>query len=326
MNCQVQAKPMAVSGLHHVTAISGPARRNHAFYTEVLGLRLVKKTVNFDDPAAYHLYYGDAEGRPGTLLTFYSWENTAPGQPGTGETQQTAFRIPAAALDYWRDRFTAHHVPHAAPVRQFGETVLAFQDPDGTNLALIGSDDAGPGTLRQNGPASAWSGGGVPAAQAICGLHSVTLLLGDITATAAVLRDVFGYREIARGGEVTRFATQSGAPGSILDLARANAVSRGHPGPGSVHHIALRAASDAEQAAMVQTLQQMHGITTTAQLDRFYFRSVYFRAPGDVLFEISTDDPGFAVDEPPAELGQALKLPKFLEKLRPRIEATLRGW
>jgi glyoxalase family protein len=305
---------MQRNGIHHVTAIAGGARRNLDFYTRTLGLRLVKKTVNFDDPGTYHFYYGDEAGRPGTILTFFPWEHVTPGRIGVGATQETAFRIPASALGYWAHRFLDRGVPHQAPEKRFGETVLPFTDPDGMKLALV----AVPGIEGEPGVDSAE----VPADAAIRGLHGVTLLLEQSALTGAILSDVFGFAEAGRDGMSTRFKAGDGI-GGVVDLRAAGGFLRHRQGAGSVHHVAFRAADDAAQAAMVRKLAEHHGLRTTEQKDRNYFRSVYFREPGGVLFEIATDVPGFAVDEPAAALGAALKLPRFLEPRRPEIEAVL---
>lgn len=306
---------MQINGIHHVTAIAGPARRNLDFHGRVLGLRLVKKTVNFDDPGTYHLYYGDAAGAPGTILTFFPWEHAAPGRLGVGETQETVFRVPEGAIGYWTHRFVENGVPHDAPVKRFGETVLAFRDPDGMRLALVGL----PGIDGE----VAWNGSDVPAEHAIRGFHSVSLLLDDAAPTGAILSDVFGFREVAREGALTRYRAEGAALGNVVDLRTAGGFLPARQGAGSVHHVAFRAADDAAQEEMVRKLAENHGIRTTEQRDRNYFRSVYFREPGRVLFEIATDVPGFAVDEPAATLGEALKLPAGLETQRARIEALL---
>ncbi|MGJ3263704.1 MAG: ring-cleaving dioxygenase [Salinarimonas sp.] len=303
---------MSDIGLHHVTAISGEARRNRDFYTRVLGLRLVKKTVNFDDPGTYHLYFGDEAGSPGTILTFFPWANAAPGRAGAGETAETAFRVPKSAIGFWLARFVAHSVDHDGPTTRFGRPVVAFRDPDGMRLALVGVDGA------EGEPARAHDE--IDAAHAIRGFESVTLELTAIEGTAAVLTQVFGFAEAAREGGRVRF--EGTAPvGAAVELV-ASTAGRPRPGAGSVHHVAFRATDDAAQAAMAETLAGM-GLPTTEQKDRNYFRSVYFREPGGVLFEIATDDPGFSADEPAESLGEALMLPPFLEPHRARIEAVL---
>ncbi|RDI60008.1 ring-cleaving dioxygenase [Microvirga subterranea] len=306
---------MRQNGIHHITAIAGPARRNLDFYTQTLGLRLVKKTVNFDDPSTYHFYYGDEAGQPGTILTFFPWEHAAPGRLGVGETQETVFRVPEGSLGYWMHRLVEKGVPHEVPAKRFGETVLAFKDPDGMRLAIVAVPAIG------NEPA--WSDGEIPAEHAIRGFHSASLLLARAAPTGAILTDVFGFTEVAREGSVVRYKAGDTALGGIVDLREAGDFLHGRPGAGTVHHIAFRAASDAVQAEMVDKLLRNHGIRTTEQKDRDYFRAVYFREPGGLLFEIATDDPGFEVDEPSTSLGQSLKLPRFLEPSRGEIEAVL---
>ncbi|HWM80841.1 MAG TPA: ring-cleaving dioxygenase [Pseudolabrys sp.] len=306
---------MRKNGIHHVTAIAGAARCNFDFYTRVLGLRLVKKTVNFDDPGTYHFYYGDETGQPGTILTFFPWEHAVPGQLGLGETQETVFRIPEGSIGYWAHRFVEESVSHDGVAKRFGENVLSFKDPDGLQLALV----AVPGI--ENEPAR--GGGGVPAEHAIRGFHSISLLLRDATPTGAILSDVFGFSETAREGSAVRFKANGVKIGGIVDIRVDATVSRGRQGRGSVHHVAFRAADDATEFAMMKALADNHGIRTTEQKDRNYFRSLYFREPGGVLFEIATDIPGFAIDEPAASLGQSLQLPPQYEARRKEIEAVL---
>jgi glyoxalase family protein len=303
-----------MSGIHHVTAIAGKATRNLDFYTHVLGLRFVKKTVNFDDPGTYHLYYGDCVGHPGTILTFFPWEHATPGRGGVGLTQQTSFRIPAASIGYWTHRFIEQGVTHEALEKRFGEPVLPFTDPDGMSLALVGAA----GTEAE----ATWDGAGVPVEHAIRGFHGVTLLLDEGAKTAAVLRDVLGFKDAGTDGPLKRFHA-SEPIGSIVDIREAKGFLPGRLGSGSVHHVAFRAPDDATQTAMAQKLVSEHGLHPTQQLDREYFRSVYFREPGGILFEIATDDPGFTVDEPAETLGRDLKLPPFLESDRKKIEAAL---
>ncbi len=303
------------SGIHHVTSIAGAPRRNVDFYTKTLGLRLVKKTVNFDDPHTYHFYYGDRAGHPGTILTFFPWEHAAPGQLGIGETQETVFAVPEASIGYWTQRFVEKSVSHERPMKRFGETVLSFRDPDGTRLAVAGVK----GVESKPG----WTDGGVPDEHAIRGLHSVSLLLAQIEPTARILTDVFGFAPGGSEDTTTRYRASGFDLGGIVDLRGAGEFLRARQGAGSVHHIAFRAADDSAQSAMVIKLQQDFGLRTTEQKDRNYFRSVYFREPGGVLFEIATDPPGFAIDEPADKLGEALKLPPIYESRRAEIEAAL---
>ncbi|WP_071000331.1 ring-cleaving dioxygenase [Methylobacterium sp. C1] len=304
---------MPVNGIHHVTAISGPARRNVDFYTTVLGLRLVKRTVNFDDPGTYHLYYGDEVGSPGTILTFFPWAGAAQGRLGVGETQETAFRVPAGSIHDWRRRFAECDVAHDPVEERFGEEVLPFRDPDGMRLALVGvaGIEADP----------AWTGG-VAAERAIRGFHSLRLLLRDSASTGAILADVFGFAEAGSDGPARRFEADA-VPGGFVDLVAEPGAEPGTPGAGSVHHVAFRAADDADALGMGRRLLEGHRIQTTDQRDRNYFRSLYFREPGGVLFEIATDIPGFLVDEPSPALGRALKLPAQYEPRREEIEAVL---
>jgi glyoxalase family protein len=303
---------MVRNGIHHVTAIAGQARRNLDFYSRTLGLRLVKKTVNFDDPGAYHLYYGDAAGTPGTILTFFPWEGAAAGRAGVGEVQETLFRIPRSAIGYWTVRLIAYGVERTD---RFGEPVLTLRDPDGMRLALVG--------LAGIDGEIAWDNGDIPVEHAVRGLHGVSLMLEDAALTGEVLVNVFGFAAAGREGDAMRYRVDGTAMGGVVDLRSVGGFLPARLGRGSVHHLAFRAADDAAQAAMVTTLAGDHGIHTTEQKDRDYFRSVYFREPGGVLFEIATDIPGFAVDEAPRELGTALKLPRFLQPRRGEIEAAL---
>jgi glyoxalase family protein len=305
-----------MSGIHHVTAISGNASANVDFYTRTLGLRLVKKTVNFDDPGTYHLYYGDEQGHPGTILTFFPWEHAAAGRNGVGLAEQTAFRVPAASIGYWTHRLIQKSAPHEALGKQFGEPVLSFTDPHGLRLALVG--------VAAAASEPAWSNGEIPAEHAIRGFHGVILMLEHAEPTAAILTDVLGFKQAGREGPLVRYEAD-GAPGNgnIVIIREAGGFLPGRMGRGSVHHIAFRAADDAEQAQMAQKARDTHRVSTTPQIDRHYFRSIYFREPGGILFEIATDPPGFAVDEPVAALGRELKLPPFLEPRRREIEAVL---
>ena len=306
---------MTRNGIHHVTAITRNASRNLEFYTRILGLRFVKKTVNFDDPGTYHLYYGDEVGRPGTILTFFPWEHAAQGRSGVGLTHETSFRVPEPSIGYWVHRFTDRGVPYRAIEKRFGRTVLPFSDPDGMSLALVGV----PGAEGE----PAWSNGDVPIEHAVRGFDGVTLMLDDAEPTGAILTDVLGFSEAGREEAYVRYRADEATLGGIVDIRVAGGFLAGRMGAGSVHHIAFRAADDGAQAEMARKLVENHGRHVTEQKDRKYFRAVYFRKPGGVLFEIATDDPGFTVDEPATSLGRALKLPGFLEAQRDRIEAVL---
>lgn len=307
---------MKSAGIHHVTAIAGSAARNLDFYTRVLGLRLVKKTVNFDDPSAYHLYFGDAEGSPGTIVTFFPFEHAAAGRVGVGEVEEIMLAVPAASLGFWSHRLVEKGVEHSSIEKRFGESVLPFKDPDGMRLSFVGVPVATAATPDGSGDAA------VPAEHAIRGVHGVSLLLEEAEPTAAILSGVFGFEKTGEEGSRQRYS--SGATiGGIVDVHAVGGFLKPRPGRGSVHHLAFRAADDADQAAMAKALTDDHGREVTEQKDRKYFRSVYFREPGYVLFEIATDAPGFAVDEAPEALGTGLMLPDEYEQLRPRIEATL---
>ena len=303
-------------GLHHVTALSGNISRTHDFYTRVLGLRLVKKTVNFDDAASWHLYYGDTTGLPGTLITFFSWEDTRAAKPGFGEAVAVAFSIPPGSAPYWAERLADEGVTCAQGV-DAKSPVIAFHDPDGLALELVEQDllDLSHPHLEDVSPE-----------HAITGLHAATLLVGDMEATARVLMDVFGWREMARaelpGVERLRFHSGTQAQGAQIDLLRADGAPQAKRGTGSVHHLAFRTSSDAQQTEMVAELRKL-GLETTPVLDRTYFRSVYFREPSGVLFEIATDAPGFTVDENVERLGEAVKLPAHLQDKREVILAKL---
>jgi glyoxalase family protein len=307
-------RPMT-DGIHHVTAIAGSAHRNVEFYTRTLGLRMVKKTINYDDPRTYHFYYGDETGQPGTILTFFPSERVAAGRLGIGETQEILFRVAESSIGYWTHRFIQKGVTHEPLDRRFGETVLSFKDSDDMRLALV----AVPGIESE----PAWSDGQVPNEHAIRGLHSVSLLLRDAAPTGAILTDVFGFSKAGREGSTVRFKADNTAIGGVVDIRVVGDFLHGRQGVGSVHHIAFRAADDQAEFAMMKKLSENHDIRTTDQKDRTYFRSLYFREPGGVLFEIATDIPGFTIDEPVASLGTSLKLPRQYEMQRRDIEAVL---
>lgn len=305
---------MKSTGIHHVTAIAADARRNVQFYAETLGLRLVKRSVNQDDPTTYHLYYGDERGGPGTILTFFPWQGIRRGQVGTGQVAATAFAVPQASLGWWIERLVTHGVAHTGPERRFDESVVRFNDPDGLVLELVATASAG---------GAGWSGGGVPAEHAIRGFHGVTIWADDPALTVPVLTDILGMRQVAVDGTLTRYAADSdGRPGAFVDIRQARGFLRGRSGGGTVHHVAFRVADDAvEQAIRARVVEA--GLHPTAPVERFYFRSVYFHEPGGVLFELATDGPGFDVDEPLDQLGTTLKLPPWLEGQRTIIAAAL---
>jgi glyoxalase family protein len=301
-------------GLHHVTAIASEPQRNLDFYVGLLGLRLVKRTVNFDDPGSYHFYFGDAVGTPGTILTFFPWPNARQGRRGVGEVDATAFATPAGSEDYWLERLKAHRVAAELATGRFDEPVIRFADPDGMVVELI----AGASPAVTN-----WNDGPIPAAQAVRGLQGVTLALAHLEPTAKLLTDVLGYEIIREQSDSLRLrAPGESAPGKLIDLLRVANGRRGITAAGSVHHIAFRAPDEATQIAWRERLVAL-GYGVSPVMDRTYFRSIYFREPGGVLFEIATDGPGFTHDESAAELGAHLHLPSWMESARSRIETVL---
>ncbi|HSA79412.1 MAG TPA: ring-cleaving dioxygenase [Geminicoccaceae bacterium] len=304
----------AIEGLHHITAISGPPQRNLDFYAKVLGLRFVKRTVNFDDPSVYHLYYGDAAGTPGTVLTFFPWERLGRGRPGIGEASLTQFAVPPGSLPFWRTRLEANGALISGPAEHFGEGRLLGEDPDGLNFALVVPADA-----DERAP---WTTEGIDREVAIRGFHGVTLTLADPAPTAALLEDLLGYEALGQEAGTQRFAAPHAPHARIVDIVVLPDGQRALQGRGSVHHIAFAVADRATQLAVRERLVAA-GYGVTPVIDRNYFYSIYFRSPGGVLFEIATAEPGFAVDEPVAELGQRLKLPAQHEHLRAELERTL---
>jgi glyoxalase family protein len=307
-----------IPGIHHVTAICGDPQRNVEFYTGVLGLRLVKRTVNFDDPGSYHLYYGDGLGSPGTIMTFFAWilppMVTAKGRQGTGQIATTSFRIPEASLDFWVDRLAATGMDFDGPALRFGEAVVSLVDPDGLELELI---------ARGGGPQRApWRDGPIPVEHAIRGFAGATLWLQGYQRTAVLLTQTMGLREVGSEGALFRFRVGDGDDAATLDLHCRPEADPGRMGIGAIHHIAWRTLDGAEQERWRAVLTEA-GYDVTPVLDRKYFRSIYFREPGGVLFELATDPPGFTTDEAPDELGNQLTLPDWLEPRRVRIEARL---
>ncbi|MFR9731156.1 ring-cleaving dioxygenase [Saccharopolyspora sp. MS10] len=303
---------IATSGLHHVTAIAGDPQRNADFYLRALGLRLVKTTANFDDPGTYHLYYGDAAGRPGSLITFFPRPDAESGRHGTGQATCTAFSVPEGSIGWWR-RHLAEQGIESEPVQERdGEEVLGLRDPDGLRLELVAHP--------QPDPREPWDGL-VPAEHAVRGLHSVALSVTEEDATAEMLRGL-GIDFTAQQGERLRFAAGDGGPGTLVDVVVAPREPEGLVAAGTVHHVAWRAPDEAAQLAWREELVG-GGVDVTEIRDRQYFRSIYFREPGGTLLEIATDEPGFTADEPLLELGRALKLPPWLEPDREQIRRAL---
>jgi glyoxalase family protein len=303
-----------IEGLHHVTAIAGEPQPNIDFYTSVLGLRLVKLTVNFDDPTTYHIYYGDGQGHPGTILTFFPWPGAYVGRIGTGQLTVTSFAVPDKSLPYWRKRLGKRGVEFEDARSDFGEERLFFQDPDGLQLELVSTSNADPDRLWERGP--------VPTEHAIRGFHHVTLSENGYERTASLLTDILGFKQIARHENRFRYAVADGTPSTIVDLVCAPEARAGRVAVGTVHHVAWRTATDREQVRWRDTLMKEQ-YDVTPIIDRQYFHSIYFREPGGVLFEIATDPPGFAIDESVELLGTALKLPPELEKARFELERLL---
>jgi glyoxalase family protein len=299
------------SGLHHVTAIGSDPQRNIDFYIRGLGLRLVKKTVNFDNPGTYHLYYGDDAGRPGSLMTFFPWQGVPQGRVGSGQSTSTAFSVPAGSLGWWRDHFAELAVDSAITSEDSSEERLSLRDPDGLRLDFVASS--------VTDPRDPWDSASVPAEYAVRGQHSSVLTVVDPAGTVRTLTEELGMRILSEQGSRTRVAAGDGAPGTIVDVI---ADPTGRPGltaGGTVHHVAFRVPDAETQNAWREQLVD-RGYQVTAILDRQYFTSIYFREPGGVLFEIATDTPGFDIDEPLLELGRGLKLPPWLEPSREDIE------
>ena len=303
-----------ISGLHHVTAIADDARRNYEFYTQVLGLRMVKRTVNFDDPGTYHFYYGDEIGTPGTILTFFPWQGIGQGHTGTGMATDIGYSVPANSLTFWEDRFKRFNVKHGQLQEKFGEQLLPFQDPDGLNLEMIVA--ANKDNRKQ------WSTSEVNEDVAIKGFHNITITVRGITGTASILTDIFGYRLLKQDGNRYRFITEAIDSAAIVDIIEAPTLAQGRNAAGTNHHVAFRVKDDNILMEFREKIVQK-GMNITPKIDRDYFFSLYFREPGGVLFELATDNPGFTKDETVEQLGSSLKLPKQYEGSRSRIESVL---
>jgi glyoxalase family protein len=306
-------------GIHHVTCIAGDPQANLDFWVETLGLRLVKRSINQDDPGTYHFFFADAEGTPGTSMTFFPWEDMPSGTVGSGQVSRTAFRVPEGSLDYWEDRFDDYGIAYEDRVERFGETVLPFADPDGLPVELVAVE------VPDDDPTVPWTEW-VPEAHAIRGFHSVTLWLADPQRTSDVLRTM-GFEEVGTeqsegdvpDDERVRFAAD-GPVGKYVDVLPT--IRSGRQGHGTVHHVAFQTPTDADQGAMRKAVRTM-GVSPTRPIDRHWFRSVYFREPGGVLFELATKEPGYTSDEPLSDLGGRLVLPGQFEERREEIEAGL---
>jgi glyoxalase family protein len=300
-----------IKGLHHVTSMAADAQTNNDFFTKLLGLRRVKQTVNFDAPDVYHLYYGDAAGTPGSVMTYFPFPNMGAGRPGIGEVGETAFAVPRGALPFWRARLSSRGVQGLDDDTTFGEARLRFQGPDGDGFALVEADD----------DRAPWTGSDVPADVAIRGFRGARFRLGEASATGELL-GFMGYEQIDRQGDLTRFALPGGNGADVIDIEARGRVEPARQGAGSVHHIAFAVEDRAAQLAVRQALLQT-GYQVTPVIDRDYFWAIYFRTPGGILFEVATNEPGFDRDEDPEHLGEALKLPAQHAHLRAQIEAQL---
>jgi glyoxalase family protein len=304
-----------ILGIHHITAIAGDAKRNFDFYTKILGLRFVKRTVNFDDPHTYHFYFGDEQGTPGTILTFFPWgDKVRKGNRGAGMATEIGYSVPEGSLDFWMDRFEKNNVIYNKPAVKFGQKYLTFLDPDGLKLELVetqATDDRKPFETEE-----------IKADIATKGFFNTTLTLNSIKATALILTDVFGYKLIAQESNRYRYATDAIGTANVIDLVELPTEPRGIGAGGTIHHIAFRVKNDEVQMEFHKKITEL-GLAITPRIDRNYFHSLYFREPGGVLFEIATDNPGFTIDEPLEELGTHLKLPAQYESQRSTIEKHL---
>jgi glyoxalase family protein len=306
----------ATSGLHHITAIAGPAQENLDFYAGVLGMRLVKKSVNQDDPGTYHLFYADAEGHPGTDITFFPWAELAPSRAGYGLSSEVVLAVPPGSVDFWRQRLTRYGTKIFEPEERFGQRVLPLADRHGLRLALVESESS------LGRPFAAWERSPVPVEHQIRGLESARMLERDLEETIAFLTGALGFKESGEENGWHRYSVAEGSSGEYVDLRAAPDSPRGAWGTGRVHHLAWRVNDDAHELETRERVLRA-GAHPTPVIDRFWFKSVYFREPGGVLFELATDGPGFHVDEKMESLGESLVLPPWLEPNRAAIEAHL---
>src|SRR5467141_1239435 len=303
-----------VLGLHHVTAISSDPQKTLDFYAKTLGLRLIKLTVNYDDPSTYHVYFGDEIGHPGTVLTFFPWPGQPRGRKGAGQVTETSFSIPRESIQFWQERLKSLGVSVEVLSQRFGDTVLSFEDQDGQGLELVGTK-----VIEDR---TGWTEGPVPKQHAIRGFHSVTLLEELLERTESVLIDTLGFRRVGEEENRFRYETEKGAAGTIVDIVSRPDSKRGFVSVGTVHHVAFRALDDEHQKDLRQEILKAD-LNVTQVINRNYFHSIYFREHGGVLFEVATDQPGFAIDESPEQLGTRLTLPPWLEESRAEIEKNL---
>jgi len=308
----IRDKP-AVHGIHHVTAIAGDAQENLTFYAGVLGMRLVKRSVNQDDPGTYHLFYADAAGTPGTDVTFFPWSRLAPARRGAGMVGEIALAVSSGSLAWWRERLAMHGVVRTEDESRFGEPALPFRDPHGLPLALV--------EIEEERAFAAWEASSVPVEHQIRGVHAVRIQERVLGPTVELLEGVLGFARVASDEGWHRWAASAGS-GAYADFREAPEAPFGRWGTGAVHHVAWRVRDDEEQLAVRAAVEAI-GLSPTPVIDRFWFRSVYFKEPGGTLFELATDGPGFDRDEDPARLGETLVLPPWLERQRREIEAAL---
>jgi len=303
---------MATRGIHHITAVAGDPKQIYEFYTQVLGLRLVKKTVNFDDPSVYHLYYGNEHGDPGTILTFFPWEHLQDGKPDVGQVVAISFSVPTGSKNFWLNHLQNQDIDIEAPFSRFGKEVIGLQDPNGLHLEIVFDPKAN--------TVDGWDGGPIPNEHTIRGFHGATLAERNYTKTGQLLEEHLGFNKTNQLDN--RHLYETGADfGSVIEIIDQFDLN-GRDGKGTVHHIAFRAENEDEQFDICQQLEYK-GYYLTEVKDRQYFKSVYFHEPGGILFEIATDPPGFTIDEDFEELGTALKLPPWLETHRHNIEREL---
>ncbi|MGK2963014.1 MAG: ring-cleaving dioxygenase [Gemmatimonadaceae bacterium] len=306
-------------GIHHVTGIASDPQRNLDFYAGMLGLRFVKRTVNFDDPHTYHFYFGDEVGTPGSIMTFFPWPKARRGRQGSGQVAVTSFAVLPGVIGFWIERLISHNIRYEGPTRREGgagpESVLAFKDHDGLLLEIVGS----PGAEAR----PAWGGArGISQQNAIHGFHAIALWVEKHDPTERVLLDTLGFRELHEEGSTKRFCVGDGGPGRLVDVRAIGGFGEGSIGAGTVHHVAFAVPDDEAELEMRERARSA-SLNPTPVIDRNYFRSVYFREPGGVLFEMATNSPGFTIDEPLAQLGESLKLPAQYESRREEIEAVL---
>lgn len=302
-----------ITGIHHVTAIASDPQQNVDFYTKVLGLRLVKRTVNFDDPTAYHLYYGDTSGRSGSIITFFFWPGSSQrGRIGSGQVSALTFSVAPSSLSFWQSHLREHGVK-ARCVERLGEKVLQFEDPDHIPVEIVGVGE----DLR-----TGWSGAGISAEHALRGLHCAELRLSSKEATAELLVTRMGFKAVGEDGNRTRYAVGAGRSGSYADIVIDTSAPHGTDGCGTVHHVAWSVADEAAQTRVREEIRQTGALISVVR-DRTYFQSIYYREPGRILFEIATQTPGFTVDEPLERLGEKLQLPPQFASRRSEIERAL---